>query len=78
MLTAQELFCFILESCKHQAGKIEGLHVCLVQQKTLHALQGSTINKISKILQCTLPPHPVYQTLLFDFRGSGSETTTNY
>ena len=25
--------------------------------------------------QCTLPPQPVYQTLLFDFRGSGSETT---
>ena len=25
--------------------------------------------------QCTLPPHPIYQTLLFDFRGSGSKIT---
>ena len=36
-------FCFILESCKHQAEKIECLYVYLVQQKTLHALQGSAI-----------------------------------
>ena len=39
----------------------------LVQQKTLQALQGSAINKIPNILQCTLPPRPVYQTLLSDF-----------
>ena len=26
-------------------------------------------------VQCTLPPHPIYQTLLFDFRESGSKTT---
>ena len=24
--------------------------------------------------QCTRPPQPIYQTLLFDFQGSGSET----
>ena len=52
-------------------GKIECLFVCLVQQRTLQALQGSAINKILNILQCTLPPRPVYQTLL---QGSGSET----
>jgi len=61
------MFCFVLESCKHQAGKIECLYVCLVQQKTLQALQGSAINKIPNILQCTLPPCPVYHTLLSDF-----------
>ena len=61
-------FCFILESCKHQVGKIECLYdVCLVQQKTLQALQGSAINKIPNIPQCTLPPWPVYQTFLSDF-----------
>ena len=57
MVTAQEstvfLFCFILESYKHQVGKIEHLHVSLVQQKTLQALQGSAINKITNIPQCT-------------------------
>ena len=26
---------------KHQAGKIQPLYMCLVQQKTLQALQGS-------------------------------------
>ena len=60
--TAQELtvflFCFILESYKHQVGKIEPLYVSLVQQKTLQALQGSAINKITNIPQCTLPPRP--------------------
>ena len=44
MVTTQELtfflFCFILESYKHQVGKIEHLYVSLVQQKTLQALQG--------------------------------------
>ena len=47
--------------------EIERLYVCLVQQKTLQALQGSAINKILNIPQCTLPPRPVYQTLLSDF-----------
>ena len=31
------------------------------------ALHGSAINKIPNIPQCTLPPCPVYQTLLSDF-----------
>ena len=57
----------MLGFCEHQAGKIERLYVCLVQQKTLQALQGSAINKIPNIPQCTLPPRPVYQTLLSDF-----------
>ena len=47
----------------HQAGKRERLYMCLVQQKTLQALQGSAIKKISNILQCTLPPRPICQTL---------------
>ena len=41
--------------------------VCLVQQKTLQALRVLATNKIPNIPQCTLPPCPVYQTLLFDF-----------
>ena len=41
--------------------------MCLVQQKTLQVLQGSAINKILKIPQCTLPPQPIYQTLLSNF-----------
>ena len=48
-------------------GKIEHLYVCLVQQKTLQALQSSAINKIPNIPQCTLPPQPMCQTLLSDF-----------
>ena len=61
MLTTQEpskAFCFILESCNHQAGKIECLHVWLCK---VH----STINKIP---QCTLPSRPIYQTLLLHFQ----------
>ena len=45
MLTTQEpskAFCFILESCNHQAGKIECLHVWLCK---VH----STINKIHSV-----------------------------
>ena len=34
---------------------------------TLQTLQGSAINKIPNILQCTLPPRPMCQTLLSDF-----------
>ena len=60
-------FCFVLVSCKRQEGKIERLYWCLVQQKTLQTLQGSAINKIPNIPQCTLPPRPMCQTLLFDF-----------
>ena len=33
-------FCFVLESCKHQVGRIECLCMCLVQQKTIQALQA--------------------------------------
>ena len=51
-------FCFVLESCKHLAGKIERLYGCLVQQNTLQALQGLAINKIPNIPQCTLPSIP--------------------
>ena len=40
---------------------------CLVQQKALLAMEGSAINEIPNILKCTLPPHPVYQSLFFDF-----------
>jgi len=60
-------FCFVLGSCKRQAGKIERLYWCLVQQKTLQTLQGSAIKKIPNIPQCALPPWPMCQTLLFDF-----------
>ena len=52
-------FCFVLVSCKRQAGKIERLYWCLVQQKTLQTLQGSAINKIPNIPQCTLPLRPM-------------------
>ena len=60
-------FGFVSESCKHQAGKIERLYVCLVQQKTLQTLQGSVTNKIPNIPQCTLPSRPIFQILLSDF-----------
>ena len=43
------------------------MYVCLVQQKTLQALQSSAINKIPNIPQCTLPPQLMCQTLLSDF-----------
>ena len=43
------------------------MYVGLVQRKTLQALQGPAINEIPNIPQSTLPPCPVYQTLLFDF-----------
>ena len=52
---------------KRQARKIERLYWCLVQQKTLQTLQGSAINKIPNIPQCTLLPRLMCQTLLFDF-----------
>ena len=65
MLTAMTVFafCFVLVSCKRQAGKIERVYWCLVQQKTLQTLQGSAINKIPYIPQCTLPPWPMVLTL---------------
>ena len=59
-------FCFVLESCEHQGERLERLCECLVQHKVLLATEGSVINNIPNILQCTLPPHPVYQTLLFE------------
>ena len=55
-------------------GKIERFYVCLVQQKTLQALQGSAIKKFLTFhsvhfhpAQFTRPSSPI-------FRGSGSET----
>ena len=47
---------------------------CLVQQKILLVTKVSAINRVPHIPQSTVPPCPVYQTLLFDFGGSGSET----
>ena len=51
---------------------MECLYECLVQQKTLHALQGSAINKIPL---CTLPPRPISGPSFPTFRGSECETT---
>ena len=67
-------FCFVLESCKRQAGKIEHLYWCLVQQKTLKTLQDSAINKIPNIPQCTLLPGRCARPSFSIFQGSGSET----
>ena len=47
-------------------GKIERLYVSGSAENS-RALQGSARNKIPNIPQCTLPPRPVYQTLLSDF-----------
>ena len=41
----------------------------------LQAMGGSATIKIPNIPKCTLPPHPAYQTFLFDFLESSSETT---
>ena len=60
-------FCFISEHCNTKRVRLEHLCGCLVLQKALLATEGSTINKIPNILQCTLPPRPVYQTLFFNF-----------
>ena len=57
-------------------GKIEHLYVCLVQEKTLQALQSSAIYKIPNIPQCTLPPSRCARSSFPIFRGSGSETTS--
>ena len=57
----------VLVSCKRQAGKIERLYWRLAQQKTLQTLQGSAINKIHNIPQCSYTstpadvPDPPYQ-----------------
>ena len=71
MLTARAVFafCFALESCKTKRIRLERFCTCLVIQKALLATESPTINKIPNIPQCTLPPHPVYQTLLFYFEG---------
>ena len=66
-------FCFVLESCKHQAGKIERLYACLVQQKTLQALQGLAINKLT-FPSVHFHPTPFTRPSFSIFRGSGSET----
>ena len=70
-------FCFVLESCKHQAGKIERLYVCLVQQKTQQGLQGSANNTIPKhsAVYTSTPPRLQDPPFRF-FRGSGSETVS--
>ena len=67
-------FFFILQSCKHQVGRIERLYLCLVQQKTLQALQGSASNKIPNIPMCTLPPSPFTSPCFPICWGSGSKT----
>ena len=67
MLTAREPSSRFALFYKHQAGKIERLYVYLVQHKTLQGLQCSAINEIPNIPQCTLLPHPVYQTLVSNF-----------
>ena len=56
------MFCF--ESYKHQVGML--VHEHLVSLLAREALLA--INEIPNILQCTLPPHSIYQTLLFDFQ----------
>ena len=74
MLTAWELslqaaaFYFILESCEHQAERLE--HFC----ENVGPAQGSTGEqryrncvKISNIPQLLLPPQPVYQTFISIF-----------
>ena len=61
------MFCFILKSYKTKRVRLECFSACLVLQKALLATVISTINKIPNIPQCTLPPRPIYQTLLFDF-----------
>ena len=60
-------FCFILESYKTKRVRLEHFCESVVLQTALLATEGSTINKIPNIPQCTLPLHPVHQTLLFDF-----------
>ena len=71
MLTARyPSLCFVLESCEHQAGRLECLCECLVQQKALLVTEGSAIIKIHNILQCTLLPRPIYQNLLSVFLGT--------
>ena len=55
-------FCFVLERCKTKQVRLERFCGCLVLQKSLLATEGSTINKIPNIPQCTLPPRPVQFT----------------
>ena len=51
-------FCFVLESCEHQTGKIKIL-LRLVRQEAPLVTECLVIIKIPNILQCTLPPRPV-------------------
>ena len=51
-------FCFILESCKTKQVRLECLCECLALQKALLVTEGSTINKISLIPQCSLVHRP--------------------
>ena len=60
-------FCFVLESCKPNQVRFERFCESLALQKTLLATEGSPIDKIPNVPQCTLLPRPIYQTLLFDF-----------
>ena len=69
------MFCFVLESCKHQVGKIERLYACLVQQKTLQALQGLAINKFLTFHSAHFHPALFTRSSFPIFQGSGSETT---
>ena len=51
-------FCFILENCKTKQVRLECFCECLALQKALLVTEGSTINNISLILQCSLVPRP--------------------
>ena len=61
-------FCFVLESCKHQAGRIEHLYLCLVQQKTLQAQQ------VIKFKSVHFHPTPFTRPSFPIFWESSSET----
>ena len=61
------MFCFVLESCEHQVGRLEPSCRCPVQHKALLATEGSAINKIPNIPYSTLPPHLL--SLPFVFQG---------
>ena len=67
-------FCFVLESCKYQAGKIERLYACFVQQKKLYRL--CKIRQLIKFHRSVhLHPASFTRPSFPIFRGSGSKTS---
>ena len=64
-------FCFVLESCEHQSGRLEQVSASAEGSNWLRMVQQLVI---LNILQYILPPRPVYQTLLFDFSWFWFET----